>query len=142
MKITKTIDKTIDLIAALNALASREVLVGIPAEDTNRAEGSITNAALGYIHEHGAPEVNIPARPHLKIGVRNAHAAIVGALRGAGRAALAGNPGAVLRGLGAAGLAAQNSVRRKITDGPFAPLAPATIAARRRSRRGRRGPKK
>lgn len=49
----------------------KEVLIGIPMSTTERPDGEITNAELGYIHEYGAPEANIPARPFLIPGVES-----------------------------------------------------------------------
>lgn len=135
--------KAKNTLKAINNLPARSVLVGIPEEKTDRDDSHdaayVTNAVLGYIHENGAPEANIPARPWLVPGIRDAKAKISDYLRQAGNAALDGDSAKADRAMHAAGLTAVNSVRRKIQTGPFIPLAPATIAAR--LRKGRTGTK-
>jgi hypothetical protein len=125
------------------ALAGTRVMVGVPSEKGMRSDPEspepINNAALAYIHEHGAPEANIPARPFLVPGLEADKAAIESGLTKVGEAALDGRADAVDRGFHAVGLRGQAAVRKKITDGPFQPLAPSTLAARRR--RGRTGDK-
>lgn len=140
--VTIIVDRVKELKDSINSLASQRVFVGIPAAKAGREETEgkpINNATLGYIHEFGAPEANIPARPFLIPGVKNAQKETVVRLRQAGKAALEGRKADVDKALNAAGLGAQNSVRRKITEGPFVPLKPATLAARRR--KGRKGTK-
>lgn len=44
-------------------LMKKEVLVGIPESTSPRKKGAINNAALLFIHTHGSPLHNIPARP-------------------------------------------------------------------------------
>lgn len=100
---------------------------------------TIDNATLGYIHEHGAPSVNIPARPFLVPGVQQARDQITKVLSQGVEAVTNGNRQAAMNSLDKAGLIAQNAVRRKITEGPFVPLKPRTLAARRA--RGRTGEK-
>lgn len=139
----RSTDNSKVISAAIRDLASRRVLVGVPAEKTHRdaAPGqpapAINNAEIAYIHEHGAPEANIPARPFLQPGVDSVRDRLVKKLESAGRAALVGDPDTVDRRLTEVGLIAQAAVRNKITDGPFVPLAPATIRAR--LRRGHAG---
>jgi hypothetical protein len=136
-------DRSKPISAAIRALAERRVMVGVPAEKATRQPGpgepapKINNAELAYIHEHGAPEVKIPARPFLAPGVASAQDKIIAGLRKAGELALAGDSAGVERQLNRVGFEAQSAVRAKITDGPFIPLAPATILAR--LRRGRAG---
>ena len=57
-----------DIEDALIALSKKSLLIGILNEDRKLEEGQkkeINNSALGFIHEFGAPEVGIPARPIL-----------------------------------------------------------------------------
>ena len=96
----------------------------------------MSNAVLGYIHETGAPEVNIPERPFLLPGVRDASKQVAALLKRGAQAAMAGDTARVDRALHAAGIAATNAVKRKITVGPFAPLAPSTIKRRQRRTKG------
>lgn len=131
-----TIDRTGDLAKALKALGSLQVLVGIPSSTAERKPDPadphpLNNAEIGYLMENGSPAANIPARPFLRPGIRGEKAAIVARLKSAGNAALTGDLGAVEKGLTAAGLIAEAAVKAKITDGPFAALAPSTIAKRK-----------
>lgn len=127
-----TIDKLRGVQSALRLLSSRRVMVGIPSTTAGRKEGPITSAALGYIHENGAPEVGIPARPFLVPGVASVQDQTAAGLRRALDQALAGRPDAADRSLHAVGLRAQSAVKAKIKTGPFAPLSERTLAARRR----------
>ncbi len=53
------------IMAELAKLAKTDVLVGFP-EGAPRADAEgQTNAQLAYIHDNGAPERNIPARPFM-----------------------------------------------------------------------------
>lgn len=56
-----------EVLKNIEELASYDVLVGIPSDEANRkGDSEINNAELAYIHEHGSPINNIPARPFLK----------------------------------------------------------------------------
>lgn len=137
------IDRVPGVMKAIDGLGSQRVMVGVPSTTAGRTtddEGNklpITNAALGYVHENGVPELNIPARPFLIPGVQSAQSEIVARLKQAGRYALDGKPDAAQKALAAVGQVGANAVQAKITDGPFVPLAPATLAARKA--RGRTG---
>jgi hypothetical protein len=132
------VDNVARFADGIDKLANTRVMVGVPAEKGSRKDGGpINNAALAYIHENGAPEAGIPARPFLKPGIQTKDAEIEAGLVKTGRAALDGNPGAVDRGFNAVGLIGQNAVRAKITEGPFQPLSEATLRAR--AARGRKG---
>ncbi len=131
-----TRDNTAQLAKALRELVQQQVLVGIPAEQAPREGEGINNAELGYIHEFGAPEANIPARPFLVPGVESAKDEIAKRYKAGAKAVLEGRTTAeqVHHGVG---IVAVNAVKEKITDGPFAPLKPATVAARKRKHKGR-----
>lgn len=133
------VDKVNAVIEGIQKLALNRVLVGIPSDRTNRADGEITNAALGYIHENGAPEVGIPARPFLVPGVKDAQGTTIIGMRAATDAAFEGRPAEVTRQFNKVGLQAVNAVKARINAGPPPPLKPGTIAARKR--RGRTGTK-
>ena len=126
-----TVDKLNDLLEATKLLTQTEVMVGIPSVNAGRKDTPINNATIGYIHEHGAPEANIPARPWLGPGVEAAKDQLTKIFREAGKAAYNGRQDLVIRQLNVAGLTAQVSVQKKLREGPFVPLAPATIARRR-----------
>lgn len=139
MTVTITKDGVPGLLAGIRTLTQSRVLVGVPDEKADRAgDGEpVTNAGLAYIHDNGAPGANIPARPFMRPGIDNAKDKIVGAMKSGAKNALDGKPDAAETALKKVGLIAQASIRAKITDGPFVPLAPRTIAERKR--RGRTG---
>lgn len=140
MKITK--DDVAKVLASIQELASKQVMVGIPASKAEREEGDeepINNAQLGYIHEFGSPKANIPARPFLNPGIKRAQESINNHLQKAAKAAMDGNEEKVDVELNATGLVAQAGARYEINNGDLAPLAESTIAARKR--RGRTGTK-
>ncbi|MGY2438562.1 hypothetical protein [Pseudomonas sp. SDO52101_S400] len=138
MKITT--DNVAKVLATIQELAGKQVLVGIPASKATREEGDaepINNAQLGHIHEYGAPASNIPARPFLIPGVARAQESINGHLQKAAKAAMDGNEEKVDVELNATGLVAQAGARYEINNGDLAPLSDRTLAARRK--RGRTG---
>ena len=121
-----------EIVKALEKLAGKRLLVGIPSELT-RSGDPITNATLGYIHEMGSPARNIPARPFLYPGVTKSQGEWMPYLRQAAEAALAGDEGRMDRALDAAGGTARDAVKNTITsqsEGP-APIKEETV---RRSR--------
>jgi len=136
------IDRVGELVDRVATLTRSEVLVGIPAEKApRRDEGrAINNAGLAYVHEHGSPANNIPARPFLFPGVKAARKDIVAEMRKGAQNALTGQ-GNVDRTLHRVGMLARNAVVNAITDPEpaFEPLKPATVRARlRRTQAGRR----
>ena len=126
-----------DLLRRLAAVAQRDVLVGVPAGEA-RDDGP-SNAEIGYQNEFGSPANNIPARPHLLPGVAAVQDKVVAKLTRAADAAATGRPSDAERHLHAAGLLAQNSVRRTLTTTAYRPLSERTHAERRA--RGRTGTK-
>lgn len=140
-------DNTRLIPQAIDALASNRVMIGVPATTASRkdTEGQpINNATLMYIHENGAPEANIPARPVLHPAAQSIQPQIARMLKQAGKFALDGNMVGALHQLQAIGLLGQNAMRERITEGPFAPLSPKTIAARaaKRGTKRRKGEQK
>jgi phage gpG-like protein len=138
MKITT--DNVAKVLASIQELAGKQVLVGIPATKAEREDGEpINNAQLGYIHEYGAPASNIPARPFLIPGVAHAQESINNHLQKAAKAAMSGNDEKVDTELNATGLIAQAGARNEINNGNFEALSARTLADRRK--RGRTGDK-
>lgn len=130
-------DNLRDFQKAVEYLASMEVVAGIPdiKADRHKQNEPLNNAQILYIHDNGSPSMNIPPRPVLEPGIQLAQAKINALLVKAGDSALAGkNPEKLLH---AVGVAAQNGLRKRITQGPFVPLAKSTLKARKR--RGRTG---
>jgi len=122
---------------AIDGIGRSRVMVGVPADKADRKEGPINNAALAYIQENGAPEVNIPPRPFMKPGVASVQPQIAAGLKKAGEFALQGRADAVNRQFHRVGAIGRDAIKAKITDGPFAPLKPSTIAARKSKRKSR-----
>lgn len=132
-----------DVLAGVHALAQSEVLVGFPedttARDSDPADGpekrDITNAALGYIHDNGVPEVGIPARPFMIPGIKRAEQQIEQYLQGALSAAAQGKVVIAEGQLHGAGMAAKLSIQKTINDGVPPPLSQYTL--KKRAARGK-----
>ena len=129
-----THDRVDEVFRAVARLDSHAVYIGFPGETQSRSEGGINNPTLAYIHEHGAPGANIPARPFLEPGVENARDDILRAFEAAVRRALGGDRTALTNMLDLAGVIGVRAVQDKIMAGPFAPLQPRTIARKKSSR--------
>lgn len=132
------IDRVAQVLKGLKELSETKVLVGIPSTKAMRQDEPITNAAIGYINEHGSPEANIPARPHMVPGIRSVKDQIVGMMLKAGRFALDGQASKVRATLNAVGSVASNAVKAKLTAGLTPPLAQSTIAGRMRRHKNRK----
>ncbi|MBC7074665.1 MAG: hypothetical protein H5T98_01055 [Syntrophomonadaceae bacterium] len=137
MSVKKLKDNLPKLKRAMESFAKREVLVGIPSDETGneRHDATITNAQIGFINEFGAPEKNIPPRPFLIPGVRAIwNDAQKRLAKGAEKILkLNGDPiGIEEKALEGAGLMAQNSVVQTINNGIEPALKESTIAARQR----------
>lgn len=127
--VTKDFTKEFQKIIA--SFKNDEVLVGIPAEDSDRTDGPITNAALLAINEFGSPINNIPPRPVMQIGIRNAQDAIGEEFKKAAKEALSNGVPALERYYNRAGLIASQSVKKVINDQEgIAPPAASTLASR------------
>ncbi|HFG5553787.1 TPA: hypothetical protein ACGHN9_003809 [Salmonella enterica subsp. diarizonae serovar 61:z52:z53] len=137
--VTTRVDNAQAILDALRSLTKKDVLVGIPAEDSDRDDVPFGNAGIGYVNEYGSPAQNIPPRPHLIPGVKSVEGQTVPQLKAAAQAALDGNAAGAERALNRAGTLAANGVRRYMTITGFTPLADSTVEAR--ARRGRKGAK-
>lgn len=136
LNVQKDIAKRI--VSDIKKLTKTDVLVGIPAAGGSREDG-MNNAALGYMHETGDPEHNLPARPFLVPGVDAAKDEVAKRFAKAADAAIDGRQDVVTRQLRSSGLIAENSVKSAITNGEFTPLSDRTLTARKA--RGRSGDK-
>lgn len=133
-----TITDSSSFIENLEKLTKRAVYAGVPAADTTRkpehgVPAIITNAAIGYISEFGSSTMGIPPRPWLRSGIIEGKRSIMIHLK---RAAIAvtkpgAKPADIEKYLHMVGLATQNALRRKISVGPFTPLAASTIRRRK-----------
>ncbi|MFZ5100475.1 hypothetical protein ACOY5O_00115 [Enterobacter roggenkampii] len=137
--VTIRADNAQAILDALKSLTKKDVLVGIPSEDSERDDVPFGNAGIGYVNEYGSPAQNIPPRPHLVPGVKSVEEQTVPQLKAAAQAALDGNADGAERALNQAGTLAANGVRRYMTITGFTPLADSTVEAR--ARRGRKGAK-
>lgn len=137
--VTTRVDNAQAILDALRSLTKKDVLVGIPSEDSEREDVPFGNAGIGYVNEYGSPAQNIPPRPHLIPGVKSVEEQTVPQLKAAAQAALDGNAAGEERALNRAGTLAANGVRRYMTITGFTPLADSTVEAR--ARRGRKGAK-
>jgi hypothetical protein len=122
--------------SALKLLAQNEVLVGFPEDTTDRPDDAgMTNAALGYIHDNGAPEANIPPRPFMLPGIAKAQTTIAAKLGETMRAALNnGNAQTIEKGLTQAGLIGKLAIQNEINSGLSPALADSTLRSRGRGR--------
>lgn len=132
-RVSVVMDNVRKTFESLREITGKQVLVGIPSDREERKgdeDEDINNAALGYIHEFGSPAANIPARPFLIPGVRDAEKSELYQLRKAARAALEGETKLAMQAMNAAGIVASNSARNKISSNIPPPLQPETIARR------------
>lgn len=128
---------------SLELLASVEILVGFPEDTTARDEDpnddpdsrGITNAALGYIHDNGSPEANIPARPFMVPAMQEAEKDVEKGLSGAMRQAMRGDAHTMEQALIATGLKVKLAIQNKINEGIPPPLSDRTL--QKRARRGK-----
>lgn len=130
--ITVTSDFTDDFNRVIKSFKNDAVLVGIPAEKTARkAQDPVNNATLLAINNFGSPKLNIPARPVMAIGIRNAADPIAAQFKKAAVDALTKGYAALQTYYERAGIIASNSIKKAINDqdgikGP----ADSTLAAR------------
>lgn len=139
MTVTVAKDIADRVLKNIAAIPKQRLLVGIPEEENARGE-EIGNAALGYIHEHGSPARNIPARPFLGPAMDEITPQAVAMLEMPTADALTKGVDVLARGYERAGLVCQAAVKKRIVSQQgFAPLKERTIAARQR--RGYKGTK-
>ena len=117
--------------AALEELANTQVLIGIPENEAMRQDGKISNAALLYIHSHGSPVNNIPARPVIEPALENDKERIGEIMGQATKAAMDGNVSEMQSNLSKAGMAGQNAANDWFTN-PMNNFTPLKDETRRR----------
>lgn len=132
-------DNSAQLESGLRLLTETRLYVGFPEEPAQREGEPINNPSLAYIHQNGAPEANIPARPFLDLGVEQGRPRIEKQMEKAGEAALGGDENKFNEKLERAGLIGQSAVQNYLRTGTFEPLSERTLAARRS--KGRTGTK-
>lgn len=130
-----------EIAKQLRKTAEARVLVGVPESGANRAAEpgqAINNAVLGYIHEFGAPEANIPARPWLVPSIRQNESKLAVAMKRATITALDPKQSANAdKMLEQVGILAVGYVKSYIQAGLEPPLSERTLAGR--AARGRKG---
>jgi hypothetical protein len=130
-------DNTNAAMKAIRELSRTSVMVGIPEEKAERDPSPDdpnppTNAVLGYIHEHGDPSKNLPARPFLAPGVAASQEQWEESLETAAILAFRGDAIGMRAALGRAGARAVAAVQAVIRAQDFAALAPSTVEERLR----------
>ncbi len=109
------------------------VLVGIPEEKTTRKDDApMGNAAILALNHFGSPAQNIPARPVLSIGMRNAKDEVAEQMKLAAREALTQGPRALEYRYDRAGFIAAAACKRVINEqDSIQEPSPATLRARK-----------
>lgn len=121
------------------------VLVGIPQSTSKRdaeigVKEPINNATILAINHFGSEANNIPARPVLSIGIRNAQPAIAEEFKKAAKNVFKEGIQAIDKYYERAGMIAANSVKKAINDQEGFP-GPADSTLRAREARGFKGTK-
>lgn len=125
----ETFNNVSSLSKAMRELTDQDVYIGIPEDENARKEAGhkgISNAYLGYIHEFGVPEKNIPARPHLIPGITDIRKEAGDILEATAKAILDGQAN-VSQGLNKIGLLGQNAVRARFVKNDWPPLKDGTL---------------
>lgn len=124
------------ILKGLQSLRMSSVYVGIPQENTQRRGDTVNNASLMYIHTHGSPLKNIPARPVIEPAVAAEKDKISTEYAKAVQATINGDNANVLKALHRTGIAGQNAARSWFTDprNNWPPNSPGTIAKKGSSR--------
>jgi hypothetical protein len=130
----KVVDNFKKLTQSVEALTNTVVMVGVPGDKGGRKEGEISNVDLALIHDRGAPEAGIPARPFMEPGIKAVKGQIVTEFQNAGKAILSGGKFGSAKSvegyLNRIGLICVRSIRAVITAGIAPELAPSTIRGR------------
>lgn len=142
-----TLTVTKDFTKSFNDLIKKfkndDVLVGVPASTSKRDGSTITNAALLAINNFGSPANNIPPRPVMEIGMRNAQDEIAEQFKKAAQSVLNQGSKALDIYYNRAGMIAANSIKKAINDqelGEEGP-EPAESTLKAREARGFKGTK-
>lgn len=131
-KLTVTEDFTEEFNSIIKKFKKDAVLVGIPEQDTTRKENEpINNATLLAINNFGSPANNIPPRPVMQIGIKNAQGQIAEQFKQAVINSLKQGVSALSTYYNRAGIIASNSIKKAINsqEGIQGP-AEATLEAR------------
>lgn len=135
LAVTQVLNQSVKVKKGVGEMTSKQLLVGIPSSTSGRPGDPMNNATLGYIHEHGSPAANIPARPWLRPGVAEAKKEIETRLHAMGEAVFRGETN-LDKHLTALGLVVVNAIRRRMQQGIPPPLADSTIRRRKQRSAG------
>jgi hypothetical protein len=133
--VTKSGPGLADLKKALERIRNSDVLVGIPAQKTQRKSDAVNNASLLFLLSKGSALNNQPPRPILEPAIEANKQIITPHLEAAARAVLEENPQGAERELKMAGTIASNAAKLRFSKEFLAPNAPSTI--RRKSKKGK-----
>lgn len=127
------------LVSRMRTLADLQILVGVPEDQTQREDDQVgmTNAALAYIHDNGAPEQSIPPRPFMLPGIESVKPELERRLKKMAKTVVTDQVGVMAAQATAIGLRAKVAIQNKINEGIPPPLAESTL--RQRASRGRKG---
>jgi hypothetical protein len=129
------------LIADLRRIKKSEVLVGIPAEKTQRKKETVNNASLLFVFSNGSPLRHIPPRPVLEPAIEQNKDLVTPHLAEAARLITEHRPDAAQRELQRAGTIAANAAKRRFTEpNDWAPNAPSTIKHKNKKHKGEARP--
>jgi hypothetical protein len=138
------IDNVAAMLHAVDTLTSQKLYVGVPNTTATRPPDPddepgepINNAQLAYIHNFGSPARNIPARPFMTLGVKDAQPQIEKTLFKLGQLALRGDAESVIKGFNALGLIVASMIQKRLIAGPWVPLSEKTVEAKARRRKKR-----
>jgi phage gpG-like protein len=149
-KVTVTQDHTAKVVKSIRALSALRLYVGVPdstaarppdiqqGKSSLRSKGTteqINNAAIAFIQNNGSPKAKIPPRPFLTMGVAGVQEDIAKRMKVIATIAASGDRTALAKGFHALGIFVASAVRKKLTDGPWVPLAQRTIDARKSRRK-------
>jgi hypothetical protein len=105
---------------AVKALSKKSLLLGVVKEQgravLNLKKRELTNSEIAFVHEFGAPEAHIPARPFFFPTMRAHMTFIQDMLKMAAGAALKGDKEEVDRVLHALGMTLRDAIRKRILD--------------------------
>ncbi|WP_156453755.1 hypothetical protein [Methylobacterium sp. CCH5-D2] len=101
-------------------LGQIQIAIGIPAEASAnvQASGTLVSAAgVGYLHETGAPEINLPPDFHLRRAIEGAHPEVAGHMVEAARRAVLGDAAGAEAEAHQASECVIRAVKAKIAEG-------------------------
>lgn len=125
-------DNSAALAKALKAVTNMDVLVGVPANNTNRNTDEVNNAQLLAIHTAGSPLHGLPARPVIKpaITAKGNKEQLSEQLGIAARLVMLGKAQEAVLQLKRTGMLAEGIVKNWFTDprNNWSPNSPRTVA--------------